>query len=149
MKRHQVWLVALAASACDLEPSVGPLINESCDDSDSEPDVQVSFQADIVPLIRGATQDPGCRCHLPEDSNRIGIDASGLDLGSYSALREGGNNSRTDIVVPGSPCQSVLWQKVSPGPPFGGRMPFDAPPFLSEQARILIADWIAEGALDN
>ena len=61
----------------------------------------------------------------------------------------GGQNTGASIVVSGMPCDSLLWQKISPGPPFGARMPFNGPPFLSDEQRRLIGDWIAEGARDN
>ena len=92
---------------------------------------------------------PGCGCHMPNIANPIGIEQSGLDLSTYEKLIQGGNNSGSDIVVPGDACSSLLWQKVSAGPPFGARMPFDGPPFLTEDQLRLLADWIIEGANDN
>jgi hypothetical protein len=149
--RGTLWvlLTAIGAGCGGLEPATGPLVNTVCENGDSDLGVSVSFQRDIRPIFQGETSNPGCACHLPEEPDPIGLEISSLSLGSYSELLAGGANSRDDIVIPGQPCDSVLWQKVSPGPPFGGRMPFDAPPFLSERARTLLADWIAEGALDN
>ena len=132
-----------------LDPMVGAPLAERCANQDSDPDTPVSFSQDIMPIIRGETASPGCSCHIPTDPNPIGFEQTGLDLSSYRGLRNGGTNSQSSIVVEGEPCSSVVWQKVSPGPPFGSRMPFDGPPFLDQATRTLLADWIAEGARDN
>ncbi len=132
-----------------LDPNVGEPLVARCSNVDSDPDRNVSYLRDISPLINGATGQPGCGCHLPTSADPIGLEATGLDLSSYAGIRAGGVNSLTSIIVPGSPCDSVLWQKVSPGPPFGARMPFDGPPFLDADTRRLLSDWIAEGARDN
>lgn len=131
-----------------LDPNVGPPLGPRCANQDGDPDVEVSFQREILPIITRSVAG-GCGCHQPTATSPIGLEQSGLNLSSYTALREGGNNSRANIVVPGQPCDSVLWQKVSEGPPFGARMPFNGPPFLDDEARRKIADWIAEGARDN
>ncbi|TNF37508.1 MAG: hypothetical protein EP329_02980 [Deltaproteobacteria bacterium] len=146
----QAALVLLVAGlgACDLEPDVGPPTQYRCIDEDSDPSATVSWSRDIAPLLRRA--QGGCaRCHDPASSNPIGVQLSGLDLSSLRATREGGARSGTNIVVPGAPCQSVLYLKVLTGPPFGGRMPLDGPPFLSTTELDLVHDWIAEGAHDN
>ena len=67
---------------------------------------------------------------------------------SFTTLRSGGQNSSTDIVVDGEPCESFLLLKVTDGVPFGARMPLDGPGLSPRQIQ-LIHDWIAEGALDN
>ncbi len=151
------WLLLAAslAVACgglidELDPAVGHATKERCANSDSDLAANVSFAKDIVPLFF-REQGAGCGCHLPSraDANPIGFEQTGLSLETYDSLRAGGVNSRSAIVVPGEPCSSLLWQKVSPGPPFGARMPFNGPPFLEPAERQLIADWIAEGARDN
>jgi hypothetical protein len=58
-------------------------------------------------------------------------------------------NSGTRIVIPGKPCDSIIVQKLGLAPPFGARMPYNGPPYLSAAELQLIRDWIAEGALDN
>jgi hypothetical protein len=137
---------ALLASCADLAPEVGDPARPSCADVDSDPDIDVSFRDDIE---AGPFADLGCSdCHSSGGANPIGVRVSGLSLGSYSSLRSGGDESGTDIVVPGMPCASILVQKVSEAPPFGARMPLDGPPFLTADEVQLIADWIAEGA-DN
>ncbi len=132
-----------------LDPQVGAALSPRCANEDSDPDNDVSFARDLLPVFLGEADDVGCSCHLSGTADSIGFDESGLDLSSYRGLRAGGVNSLTSIVVPDAPCDSILWQKVSPGPPFGSRMPFDGPPFLSDETRQLISDWIAEGARDN
>lgn len=152
MRAH--WLSLLLLAGCydaisDLDPGVGGPLAPRCANQDSDPDTDVSFANQILPVLKKQGVAVGCTCHQPTDPNPIGFEQTGLNLSSYSALLRGGNNSQSSIVVPGQPCDSVLWQKVSPGPPFGSRMPFSGPPFLDEATRQLIADWIAEGARDN
>jgi hypothetical protein len=133
-----------------IDPKVGKPLGARCANEDSDPSHDVSFSKDIQPILRKDTGVPvGCSCHQPTDPNPIGFQQGGLDLSSYDNLLKGGNNSKSTILLSGQPCSSVLWQKISPGPPFGARMPFSGPPFLSDEARQLIADWIAEGARDN
>jgi hypothetical protein len=144
-----IWrlaVVALAGCATMIEPDVGPLAHEPCADVDHDPGHDVSFSRDIAPLV----DEYHCKnCHTPEAQTPIGFIVGGLDLSSYDTLRAGGVRSMASIVLPGMPCESVLLQKVSPGPPFGSRMPLDGPEFLEDEDLELIADWIVEGAHDN
>jgi hypothetical protein len=141
---------ALAAGCVeDLRPDVGLPVGELCLDEDSDPDTPVRFQRDIVDGLfeRDVT---GCHeCHRPDAPTPLGFEVGGLDLTSAITLRAGGVVSGSDIVVPGRPCESILFQKVGPAAPFGGRMPINGPPFLNDDERQLVHDWIAEGALDN
>lgn len=141
-------LLLLCALGCDaIDPEVGEPLADRCADRDSDPEQEVSFERDVRPIFHGEVEGvPGCGCHLPARPNPIGFEQTGLDLTTLSSLKAGGVRSRGTIVVEGKPCSSVLWQKISAGPPFGARMPFDGPPFLQEEQRRLIADWIAEGA---
>lgn len=132
-----------------LEPGVGPLRAGLCEPEDSDPDNDVSFAKDIEPLFERPFGKAGCSCHLPTSSVTVGIQNSGLNLGSYAALRRGGNSGRDTIVVPGDPCMSLIVQKTSNAPPSGARMPSDGPPYLSPSEQQLLRDWIAEGAHDN
>ncbi|MBZ0231552.1 MAG: hypothetical protein K8M05_04320 [Deltaproteobacteria bacterium] len=158
------WIVALAlaGTGCDLvyEPDVG-LLNEadplgpdasggSGDDGavaaggpcgDGDPTTTVSFAMHVRPLL-GRSPGSCTGCHGTSA-------ASGFNVTSYEALRRGGQVSNAQIVVPGRPCESVLYQKLSPAPPFGARMPYNGPPFYSPEDRALLRDWIAEGALNN
>ncbi|MFO0727467.1 MAG: c-type cytochrome domain-containing protein [Myxococcota bacterium] len=154
MRRLAVALTAALAGGClgtldFVDPEVGAPLGERCANEDSDINHDVSFKADILPVLRAEAGPVGCACHQPTKPDPIGFEQTGLDLSSYSGLRAGGSHSQTNIVVPGRPCDSVLWQKVSAGPPFGARMPFNAPPFLADADRQRIADWIAEGARDN
>lgn len=147
-------LVATLCFACagaldELDPEVGEPISERCANQDSNPDVDVSFSMQLLPVLKKQDVPVGCTCHQPSEPNPIGFEQAGLDLSSFAALMRGGNNSRSNLVIPGQPCESVLWQKISAGPPFGSRMPFAGPPFLDDATRALFADWIAEGARDN
>lgn len=130
-----------------VDPETGGALADRCTDADSDPDTDVSFENDVRPLLHGEVAGaPGCACHLPARPNPIGFEQTGLDLTNLDSLRAGGVRSQSNIVVAGKPCSSILWQKISAGPPFGSRMPFDGPPFLQAEQRRLIADWIAEGA---
>lgn len=126
-----------------LAPDVGPLLPPPCQDADSDPAVEVSYALDVQAAI---FDGPCRRCHYPDSANPIGLRRSGLDLSSHATLLRGGINSQQTIVVAGQPCQSVLYQKLVEGPPFGSRMPFDGPPYLSDEELARVHDWIAEGA---
>lgn len=108
--------------------------------TDSNPFVSVSFARDIRPLTQKSPG--GCNCHNTNTT-------SGFNLGTYEALRRGGTNSGTRIIVPGKPCDSILVQKLGLAPPYGARMPYNGPPYFSAAELTLVRDWIAEGALDN
>jgi hypothetical protein len=141
---------ALTAGCLEpIAPEVGPPAQELCLDADSDPDTPVRFGADIVDVLF-AREETGChQCHRPAAPTPIGFEVGGLDLSHRAALLGGGVVSGSDIVIPGRPCDSILLQKVGVAPPFGGRMPLSGPPFLTDDERGLIHDWIAEGALDN
>lgn len=151
--------LALAALACAgiacadaidaLDPMVGEQRKVRCVNEDSDRATDVSFSKQILPIFTGEAGPIGCGCHQPTGANPIGLEEARLDLSSYSGLRAGGINSGARAIVAGSPCESILWQKITAGPPFGARMPLSGPPFLDADTRRLIADWIAEGARDN
>jgi hypothetical protein len=135
-------------TACSLTPDVGPLLAGTCDNADSRSGSAVSFRADILPLVN--RQVGGCSCHLPSAGGAgTGTQLSGLNLSSFDDLREGGSISGDRIIVAGSPCSSILYQKLSDAPPFGSRMPLNGPPFLTADELRLVHDWIAEGAANN
>jgi len=148
MIRRLAIAVMVAAGGCALAPDVGPLLAGTCDNADTNPDAKVSFAERIRPLLNRPTG--GCSCHMPLPSGPgMGTQLSGLDLSSWTSLREGGLNSGRQIVLAGAPCDSVLYQKISDAPPFGSRMPLDGPPFLTVDELQLVHDWIAEGGGDN
>jgi hypothetical protein len=154
--RAFAWMIAaLAASAVAgciaerLEPDVGPLKTGLCKPQDSNPEHDVSFRKEIVPIFKRPPAMAGCSCHLPTSARTTGLQLTGLDLSSYKTLRRGGNQSGANVVIAHDPCNSLIVQKVSSGPPFGARMPSDGPPYLTPIEQTLISDWIAEGAIDN
>jgi hypothetical protein len=156
--------LALGTAGCDMtyEPDVG-LLNEA-DESDQpdaaveqlpdgaiaaptgpcvdgDPTTTVSFATQVRPLL--GRSPGGCTgCHGTSAT-------SGFNVTSYESLRRGGQVSNDHIIVAGAPCSSILYQKLSPAPPFGSRMPYNGPPFFSTDDRALLRDWIAEGALNN
>jgi hypothetical protein len=146
MKRA-LLLFLLAGCVDELAPDVGPPTRAACVDDDSDPAAPVRYR-DVEAIFAGATGH--ClRCHSEDGDTPLGLEVGGLDLSEYDYLRAGGVISGDRIVVPGEPCQSVLVEKLGAGPPFGARMPLDGPPFLSDDDRRTIADWIAEGADEN
>jgi hypothetical protein len=137
------------ACVADVEPDVGPLRAGVCTAEDSDSEVEVSFRDDILPLFKRPFGQAGCGCHQPSSRRTSGIDATGLDLGTYTSLLRGGTASGDTMVIPGDPCGSVLVQKIGTAPPSGARMPSDGPPYMSPKEIMLIRDWIAEGAREN
>jgi len=146
--------IVVAFAGCMPGPDVGTVQNAfdaapagdappGCD-VDSDPATPVSYSVDLVAGVfeRG-------RCVMCHTGGGEGTAQSGFDLSSYSALRQGGQHSGASIVVDNQPCASVLYQKISPTPPFGRRMPYNGPPYLSDGDVQLVHDWIAEGARDN
>lgn len=149
--RSLLLLSLVLATGCidSFEPDVGPLARESCFNEDSDPDTQVSYSLEIVPMLFEA-EHVGClSCHDPQSSTPEGFLISGLDMSSYNALRSGGNVGGTSVIIAGQPCDSVLLQKTTAGPPFGGRMPLNRRPVLSPDETQLLHDWIVEGAQNN
>lgn len=142
-------IALLAIAGCSrLEPDVGPELAGACDDTDTNPDVSVSFSTQIRPLLN--RMPGGCACHMPTATG-LGpaTQIIGLNLSSLALLRMGGVNSGPQIVVSGEPCSSIIYQKTSEAPPFGSRMPLNGPPYMSADEHQLLHDWIAEGAADN
>jgi hypothetical protein len=133
-------LVVVAAAACvdTLDPDVGEVIAGNCENEDSDPDTDVSADSILMAL------QMGCPCHNPTMS-AVSIDSTGFSVGSWATIRRGGNNSRDKIVVPKDPCGSYLYNKLSPAPPSGARMPPSGPYWSRSQMQEL-HDWIAEGA---
>jgi hypothetical protein len=148
------WVALLSiASGClieTLEPEVGAARAGLCEPIDSDPDKAVSWENDLMPLIKRTNGNGGCSCHLPTNSRTSGIEIGGLDLSTFDKMMRGGKQAPAGkIVVAGNPCESVLLTKTTPAPPFGGRMPSDGPPYFTPAERALRSDWIAEGAYDN
>ena len=72
--------------------------------------------------------------------------ASEFSVSDYSSVLDGGLNGTG--IVPGQPESSVVFQKLSPTPPFGLRMPRFSTPF-SDQRLDSIRLWILAGAPQN
>lgn len=140
-------LLGAATTACldPIAPEVGGRIVGRCDPEDGDPTTDVSFRVDVLPLFARSSREGGCSCH-DGGRNGVGFQLSGLDTTGYDALMRGGRSSGQDIVVPGDPCISVLYLKLTSAPPFGARMPLSGPPYLSDEELQLVHDWIAEGA---
>jgi len=142
---NRVLLLAMVTGCIDaLAPDVGPAAPPSSCPGDSDLARSVSYRDEIQ---NGVFDANGCqRCHTGDG---IGVSQSGLDLRSYATLRAGGGRSGGQAVVDGDPCSSILVQKLETGPPFGRRMPYDGPPYLTDAELTLVRDWIVEGASDN
>jgi mono/diheme cytochrome c family protein len=136
-----ILVLALAGCIDALEPDTGAALAGRCVDEDSDTGTSVSFVTDIAPVFA----ERCAACHFPDGIAPIGLQVTGLDLSSHASVIAGARTGA--VVVADKPCASVLFLKVSPGPPFGGRMPLNGPPFLTDGQIQLIHDWIAEGAL--
>lgn len=150
MKRRMLP-IAMCIAACagvfgaclgPLEPDVGEPIAGLCKNEDSDPDVDISFKEDVLPLLQ-----MGCGCHDPKKGGSA-IETVGFSVENYAKIRRGGVNTGGAIVVDHEPCSSLLLQKLSEAPPFGSRMPTFGPYFTREEM-VILHDWIAEGARDN
>lgn len=79
------------------------------------------------------------KCH--SDNSKLGAPPEGLRLGSHADILKGGDRV---VLIPGNPQGSEIIRRVeglaSP------RMPFDGPPWLTEEEIALLRDWIAQGA---
>lgn len=146
------WVVAacsLSAGCLDgLAPSVGDAIVGRCDPEDSNPELDISFNVDVLPLFLRSPREGGCGCHN-SSAGSSGYRLSNLDLRSYERVMQGGLISGDNHVVAGNPCMSILYLKLTSAPPFGSRMPNSGPPFFTREELALVHDWIAEGALDD
>lgn len=82
------------------------------------------------------------KCH--SDNGRLDAPPEGLRLDSYEAILAGGDRV---VVLPGNAQASEIVRRIeglaSP------RMPFDGPPWLSDEDSALIRDWIEGGALSD
>lgn len=82
------------------------------------------------------------KCHA--DNGQMGRPPEGLRLQTLGQVLGGGERA---VVVPGSPGASELVRKVNGMS--RPRMPFDGPPYLSEDEIRVITDWVAQGAPDD
>jgi hypothetical protein len=149
--RQALWLpLLLLTPACgEFDPEIGPdqVItqpqrvdpgNITCGVEDSDPSTDVTF-TDVRREVFAAE----CGCHT--EPNGLGRLLGGLDLDDLDAIKAGGFTAGDQVVVPGNPCASQLLLKLQDDPPFGSRMPRGGPP-LETNLRVLLTDWIVEGA---
>lgn len=142
--------LVFAFAGCLPGPDVGAPHQTPSDGSvsgcnaDSDPNTEISYSSDLADgvFVRGRC----ISCHKPGGQ---GISQSELFMDTYEALRAGGRRSGANIVIAGAPCSSILSLKIGSSPPFGRRMPYNGPPYLSSSDIQLVHDWIAEGARDN
>lgn len=132
------------AAACvdAFEPEVGELNADACQNEDTNPAVEVSFSMQVLPKLQG-----GCGCHNPL-SGGSRVESTGFSVATLGTIVQGGNDSRGKSVIPGDPCGSYLFHKLTDAPPSGSRMPPNGP-YWSRQDLNLLHDWIAEGARAN
>jgi hypothetical protein len=137
-------LAALVASCSALDPKVGDVAVQ-CSDEDSDPQRAVDFATQIRPLMNGAPGGPRpcADCHYGSRPTHEGLDQTGLDLETLGSMRRGSRSG--PVAVAGSPCKSLVMQKLRGTAPSGVRMPKGGPFWSDEQVR-LMSDWIAEGA---
>lgn len=92
---------------------------------------------DVEPIL----QQSCMKCH--SDNSKLGAPPEGQRLSSLDLVLQGGDRL---VVLPGNVPMSEIWRRIT------GlsekRMPFDGPPWLSEDEIRLIRDWIAQGARD-
>lgn len=133
---------AMPFGCASLQPEVGEPL-EACVDGDSNPDpaARVDFKTQIRPIIEARCSS----CHYYGRGSEEGYREARFDQGTLGALRKGGSNTATNILVPGKPCSSAYVQKIRGTFATGARMPKNAAPLSREEIQ-LIMDWIAEGA---
>lgn len=104
----------------------------------------VSYSNDIVPIFTAN----GC---LAGNCHGGVFPSSGYDLRSYDTSFGPGSAARSFgecEIVPGSPDDSFLLEKLLPSPRFGQRMPLNLPAMSAEDVNA-IRTWIAEGAQND
>lgn len=140
---------AVLPACAQLSPEVGDEI-PACVDTDSDPNVKVDFATQIRPLFDDKVPGTrGCKdCHYAGEGTEAGIQQVQLTMKPLAKARAGGVNSRDATIVAGSPCKSIIVQKLR-GSFFGGaRMPKTGP-FWGPKEMQLLQDWIAEGAIGD
>ena len=103
----------------------------------SEPDAQVSYFRDVLPILR---QKNCTGCHQPAKKGGEYV------MTEFASLLKGGETGEAAI-VPGKPAESYLISQITPT---DGKadMPKDGPPLSAEQIAI-ITKWIEQGAKDD
>lgn len=112
-------------------------------------DATVSFSREIQPIF-----DTHCiRCHVTGGfANNSGIPLRLIEGVSHGLLvgKSSVQNSDWQLVKPGDPDNSLLYQKFTQtSPPVGRQMPWDAATIVTPDEIELIRRWIEEGARNN
>jgi len=97
--------------------------------------VEISFAADVQPILT----ERCVKCHSGANPPR------GLQLDNYEHVLAGGTHR--PVIIPGNTEESELIKRIK-GISIP-RMPFDGPPYLSDEQIATIEAWIAAGAPDN
>ncbi len=137
------YRTVIIASLCALA-GIGGFTGETRQQDDSGKTVTakagktaaLSFKKDIQPLINKKCMS----CHYPENE----FNSSQLVLATYEDMMKGGKHGPP--VVPGNAKKSILYQKLTPNPPFGNQMPDMKDDKLTTEQLKLIAEWINQGA---
>ena len=107
----------------------------SCRHEPVLPDHQVSFSADILPIIQSSCQHSGCHDPLP------GHEA--FPITDYQQVIH-----ECDVVA-GKPHESKLYEVITAPEGSEDRMPQSPYPALTDRNMRLIYIWIAQGAKNN
>ena len=101
----------------------------------------VDFEKDVKPIFTESCS--GTTCHIGRKSN-------GVELTTYeTTLASIGSAYKKAVVVPGSPDESPLIDKIAnQRPQYGVRMPSGKPALTDAQVQKIRA-WIAEGAVET
>lgn len=94
--------------------------------------------SDVRPIFKMRCE----RCHT--ESGLMGAAPEGFMVTTYESILDSRDRVR---VVPGNPAASELLRKVR-GQSLP-RMPFDGPPYLSEDEIKLLEQWVEQGAMDD
>jgi hypothetical protein len=133
------------------ECSTDPAACAADDGGATDAPATVSFENDLRPIMNRHASDPsgpGCAdCHYDTAASPIGIEVGGLDMTTLGQMRKGGKTSGTSIIIPGNPSGSAVIQKLQGTYPYGKRMPYSGPPYLTDAEIQLFIDWIAQGAV--
>jgi mono/diheme cytochrome c family protein len=120
--------------------ATGPAVEEQPNDSaapDPREDGQITY-GEVARIFGQAC----IRCH--SDNGIMDEPPEGLRLDSYEAILAGGERI---ALIPGNAQASEIVRRIeglaSP------RMPFDGPPWLSDEDAVLIRDWIEAGAMSD
>jgi mono/diheme cytochrome c family protein len=138
-----------AVAAAESGPETAPELEPNADPEPAEPvepvpemaavsagDEPVTW-AHVAPIL--ATRC--AKCHT--DQGLMGPAPEGYRLTSYESVTSPADRAR---IIPGNPDASELVRRIR-GQSLP-RMPFDGPPFLTEDEIALIVEWIAGGAQD-